>query len=58
MQQLSTPKKTMLPHRKHKLRKEPKAPALTKVLPINPFASWNMPPEARGYIKAKDRDCL
>jgi hypothetical protein len=34
------------------------APTLTKVLPINPFANWNMPPQEKQYIKHRDRDCL
>lgn len=43
-------------------RKHPagsKAPVLTKIVPINPFARWIMPPREAPYLKPKERpDCF
>ncbi len=36
----------------------PATNSLTKIVPINPFASWNMPRHETRYLKPKDRDCL
>ncbi|ULQ52042.1 hypothetical protein [Flavihumibacter fluvii] len=58
MPNLSTERKNPSVLRKVKLSKKPQAPTLTKVLPMNPFANWIMPPEPKQYIKHKDRDCL
>jgi hypothetical protein len=42
-----------------KLPAAPKAPVLTKIVPINPFANWIMPPRTAPYIKPKETgDCL
>ncbi|WP_046368161.1 hypothetical protein [Flavihumibacter petaseus] len=67
MANLSTEKKTMVHHISRKKRSgavskgipaKPTAPSLTKIVPINPFASWNMPKHESGYIKHKDNTCL
>jgi hypothetical protein len=58
MSNISTEKKLHLPHRKLNVGKKSTAPKLAKVLPINPFANWIMPPAPKSYLKAKDRDCL
>lgn len=49
-------KKPVMPKR---IVPEPAAPTFTKIVPINPFASWIMPPRQAPYIKPKERgDCL
>jgi hypothetical protein len=55
MPNLSPERKTPPLLRKVKVSKKYLAPKLTKVLPMNPFANWIMPPEPRQYIKHKDR---
>jgi hypothetical protein len=43
---------------KRKRRSKENVPTLSKVVPMNPFADWKMPPVPKPYIKSKAQDCL